>query len=64
VENDGDDDDDEASEEDDDDAEDRVLEELYNMFKAKNGREPTEEEMKKWVETFIEASSDQQAADN
>ena len=48
---------DDSQEEDEDsdgDASSNVLEELISMFKEQNGRDPTEQEVKMWVETLKE----------
>lgn len=56
----------EASDEDEDAAEadagdeeaDDILGQLVEMFKAENGREPTEEEVAQWVQTLKEAAAE------
>eukprot|EP00634_Sargassococcus_sp_CCMP2135_P010557 CAMPEP_0198651516 /NCGR_PEP_ID=MMETSP1467-20131203/5730_1 /TAXON_ID=1462469 /ORGANISM="unid. sp., Strain CCMP2135" /LENGTH=364 /DNA_ID=CAMNT_0044387413 /DNA_START=1 /DNA_END=1095 /DNA_ORIENTATION=- len=56
-----DDDDDEDDEEDEDAAEsDDVLEQLVDMFKEKNGRDPTEDEVKHWITTIKDATANAQ----
>mmetsp|Transcript_18509 Transcript_18509/g.56856 ORF Transcript_18509/g.56856 Transcript_18509/m.56856 type:complete len:498 (-) Transcript_18509:1184-2677(-) len=54
-------DDDEDDEEDEDAAEsDDVLEQLVDMFKEKNGRDPTEDEVKHWITTIKDATANAQ----
>ena len=52
-----DDDEDEESEDDDDVAE-RILDELAEMFQARHGRPPNEEEVEQWKATLKEASAE------
>jgi GNAT superfamily N-acetyltransferase len=58
-----DDDEDEESEEDDDDQAERILDELAEMFEARHGRAPTEEEVEQWKATLREASAEAAKAD-
>jgi hypothetical protein len=55
-EEDGDDEDDDEEEEDEDAMAERLMDELCAMFKAKHGRDPTEEEIGEWKEVLASAS--------
>ena len=50
------DDDADASGEADDEEADDILAQLVELFKAENGREPTEEEVQQWMQTLKEAA--------
>ena len=50
------DDDADASGEAEDEEADDILAQLVELFKAENGREPTEEEVQQWMQTLKEAA--------
>ena len=39
---------------------DMLLEELMDLFKEQNGRDPTDEEVKQWMETLKEVNQEQE----
>ena len=41
---------------------DNILEELMDMFKQNNGRDPTDEEVQQWVATMREAQQESENA--
>ena len=53
------DDDADASGEADDEEADDILAQLVELFKAENGREPTEEEVQQWMQTLKEAAEEE-----
>jgi hypothetical protein len=53
-----DDDEDDAAGDEGDDAADDILWQLVDLFKAENGRDPSEEEMAQWVQTLKEAAAE------
>ena len=52
--------DDDAGPTEEEDQVDALLEELMDLFKEQNGRDPTDDEVKQWMETLKEVNQEQE----